>query len=298
MNEAPGGRKKEPGNALGALGLILAGVGGGRLVFEIPPDALSLSRGVALVLCWLGAGLLVAGLVKEWRGPRRWSALLPGVLALTVGGLVAASGLSSEADRPEVDRVKLAAFAAKGAASATVRVSKDRSGLSEACALVIGGAEGVADAVASGLARLGIVTAVSQELSGSEAQAVQRMLSAQTGAPCSLVLDGREPSAVALLSATEAFDRHAVLSAPAADGFRPADPVVPTLYLFGAADGWGHQQASALMGDLSSDDAVVRVFLAADREFLTPRDEPWRQPGVLAEGFVDMLARWIRTGEA
>ena len=117
-----------------------------------------------------------------------------------------------------------------------------------------------------------------------------------------MIVDGRLDEPAALLEAAVGFNRAVAVSMQAADRIMAPRTAVPTLYLFGGADGSGHTHASALLGQLAraegQDDSVLRVFLGGDRDLLLPRTHAWRQPGVLAPGYADMLARWILEGTA
>ncbi|MEZ4416854.1 MAG: hypothetical protein R3E10_13980 [Gemmatimonadota bacterium] len=74
--------RKEPGNRAGALGLLPALLGAWALIPEVPalPPEWSASFGWSFLA--LGILLAATGLVIEWRGPRRWSALVPGIVLL------------------------------------------------------------------------------------------------------------------------------------------------------------------------------------------------------------------------
>jgi len=286
--------RNEPGNALGALGLILAAAGGARLSFAIPPSALALPRGAAWCLVAVGAVLLVAGLRKEYSGPRRWSALVPGLLALLVG---AGFGLRSA----QLQGARPATRTAEIESGSDLKVWVPRTGDPTSCALVVGGGLDVADAVAEALALEGVAAAAVPTWRPARLPQARVALSQLASGPCALVIDAQGGNAQPVLAAAPTFDRRVVLSAPAAEGFEAGSAPVPTLYLFGAADSWGHAQASALIQQLdgaSGEPSVVRVFLGADRDFLVPRQHHWRQPGVLAEGYVRMMARWIQEGTA
>lgn len=291
--------KKEPGNRLGAVGLVLAAIGGGRLLFEVPPVALSLSRSMAAAIATAGALLLFVGLLQEWRGPRRWSALLPGLAALALGGWLGAEAANRSRSGPQVERVTLHT----GAHELSSELYSPRDQEVQGCVVLLGGKTDVSEATARALAGRGLTALRTRVSSLEEFSQLGASLKAEMSlSDCGVIVDGRLEQPAALLEAAGDFNRAVAVSMQAADRIMAPRTAVPTLYLFGGADGSGHAHASALLGQLARgggrDDSVLRVFLGGDRDLLLPRTHAWRQPGVLAPGYADLLARWILEGTA
>lgn len=281
----------EPGNVLGAIGLIVAAVAYGRLWFAVPPSALAVPRPVAWVLGVLGGGLLLAGLHREWTGPRRWSAIVPAVVACLGAS---ALGLSATLKHADVTSSALPADAVK---SRTVEPV--------ACARLIGFPEDLSWALSRALAREGVLTSARPTTDAEEERTLRNSLSAQVEGPCGIALFGNavdsDPPVEGFGTVVRPrFDRMVRISTPVGPGFDASPRDQPTLYIYGGADGWGHGQASALQGHLAntSRPATLRVFLGADRWLLVPRERPLLEPGLLPAGYAQMIARWIRTGEA
>ena len=145
--------KKEPGNLLGALGLVLAAVGGGRLLFEVPPVALSLSRGLATAMVASGALLLLSGLIREWSGPRRWSALLPGLAALALGGWFGAEAANRSRNGPRMETITLRA----GAHELRSQLYSPRDQAVQGCVVLLGGKADVSEATARARSRTPLI---------------------------------------------------------------------------------------------------------------------------------------------
>jgi hypothetical protein len=291
--------KKEPGNRLGAAGLVLAAIGGGRLLFDVPPVALSLPRSMAAVMAIAGALLLLGGLLTEWRGPRRWSALLPGVAALALGGWLGTQAVHRARSGPRIETVTLH----EGAHELVSELYSPRDQEVQGCVVLLGGKTDVSEATARALAGRGLVALRTGVTSDQELSRLNASLRAELSlSDCGVIVDGRLEEPAALLEAAEGFKRAVAVSMQAADRIMAPRTAVPTLYLFGGADGSGHAHASALLGQLAraegQDDSVLRVFLGGDRDLLLPRTHAWRQPGVLAPGYADMLVRWILEGTA
>ncbi|MEZ4423368.1 MAG: hypothetical protein R3E98_08170 [Gemmatimonadota bacterium] len=90
--QAPEARKA-PGNRAGALGLLAALPGAWLLIPEVPALPYPWSGRVGTVFLSFGILLAALGLILEWRGPRRPTALVPAMVLLDF--LLALAGLAA-----------------------------------------------------------------------------------------------------------------------------------------------------------------------------------------------------------
>ena len=298
MGEAPA-RGKEPGNRLGAVGLLAVVVGAGGLAFEVPPDLLTIGSTVGWGLLLLGLALLGAGLIHEWNGPRRWSAVVPGILALAFGGW--AFGASADQSLRRCDRSTLRV---EGAGRVGWSCVTGDEPVAAAILVESPWARGV-EALARGLAERGIVPYVVD--AGAWVRNPVRVLPAIAakartdldGVPVGVLSWGEVARELPTFGSLTEADFAIALSVLALDPIEGlADVGTPMLFAFGIMDATypGHGHAGAMVeavGELQIEDAAIRVFLGADRDLLTPVARPSIQPTRLASGWLDLLSDWI-----
>lgn len=299
-------RAKEPGNALGAVGLVVTMLGGAALVYDVPPDTLAWPSWVAWPMAVGGIVLLLAGLAREWRGPARRSALIPGLAALAVGSLVVGFAIYPALAGPRQDRIAIPKRGEDAAAPLEFSVYTPRHAEATSCALLIGVEEPLDRFTARELASRGVATGVARsgtiDPQSTLPHLLEELASRSRAAKCTLVAYGATPASADLLAAAEDFDRAVAVSFQAAKRVSAPRNAVPTLYLFGGMEPSGHEHARALHTQLGAPGrdglpvSVVRIFLGADANLMVPRDRPWIQPGRLPAGYVDMVALWAERG--
>ncbi len=292
--------RQEPGNRLGALGLLVAAVGAGGLAFEVPPDLLEIDAFLSWSFVALGLALLVAGLVHEWRGPKRWSALVPGLIALAFAAWAGQAGFTESASRCNRSPIVVEGMGSVG-------WSCHGDGPPHAVAVLVRTpwARGV-PALSRGLAERGVSvyamdpTAWVADPRGVLTGVAERARADVGGLPLGVVSWGESARELADLAEFVDADFGVAVSMLALEPIdRLGELDVPVLFAYGVDDPSypGHGHASALVGAVGTvgvEGAVIRVFLGADRDLLVPVRRPFLQPTRLAAGWMDLLTGWIR----
>lgn len=282
---------QEPGNRMGALGMFASLAGGWALIPEIPAVPVSWTRsGQALLI--IGVALALFGLHYEWKGPRRWSALLPGlgllVFTMSMSGFAMARAAGYHVESLD--------------APSEVAVRVPRGVEPSAAALVLHDAEEDADLMvrlSDALAREGVMTApLSLEAVAPEMVTTLRER-AGDGVPVGVVAFGRAGAALPELDELP-IDYLVLMSASTEDGVVLSEEGPALLGLYGFDDEVinPHAEAQRLMAvfaDSGRPSQNVQMFLGADHELR--RSE---QPGFLPAGFaislVELLSGWMAGG--
>lgn len=312
QHPTPPSTTKEPGNALGAVGLIATLLGGAALVYDVPPDTLAWPTWIAWPLAVGGIAMLLAGLAREWNGPARTSALVPGLAALALGAVVVGFAVYPIFAGPRTDRLAIELPAAAGSEGSSAGpidlvVYTPRHAEATSCALLTGIQPGLGRFTARELASRGVATAVAttsglDDLPSARVGVLTELTRRSSADRCTLVAYDGTPGSAELLAAAADFDRAVAVSFQAASRVSAPRNAVPTLYLFGGMEPSGHEHARALHSQLGAPgrdglpESVVRIFLGADADLMVPRDRPWLQPGRLPAGYVDMVALWAERG--
>ncbi len=317
----PGARDREPGNRAGGAGLIVLLVGAAGYLIERPPSALDFGEQWGWTLVFGGFALCVWGVVREWRGPRRRSALLPGVAALTFAwwlGWVAAENtvLIYRSQPVEFTRDDIRY---RGLLYLP-RAERPRPGIA-----FLPGRDHQAPralrSMARSLARAGIAALIyerssdwqrpprpiddrSRQALALDAARAARFLAGQTavaGGRVGLMGYGEQGwvlPAAAESSPSVSFVVSVSTPLPLPDSVKPAE--VPTLAMYGTGDPdfdglAAAYQASGLLTDEGHPDSRVRVFIRAGRSMQAPsRYGNWFRPRY-AHGLVDFVAHWVST---
>jgi len=261
--------------------------GGWALIPEIPSVPVSWARSAQALLI-LGVALALFGLQYEWKGPRRWSALLPGLVLLlftmAISGFALARTAGYQTDRLDTDP------------AVALRVP---SGPPSAAALLLHDAPEDSDLLsrlADALAREGIMAA-SDGLDTTEPDVLQRLRErAGPDVPVGIIAFGEAGLALEELDALP-IDYLVLMSASVEEGVTlPSDgPALLGLYGFDDAVINPHEQAQRLMAVFAESGRPrqnVQMFLGADHQLR--RSE---QSGFLPAGFaislIELLSNWM-----
>ena len=311
---------KEPGNYAGAFGLLLMLLGVAGYLIERPPGVLDFGELWGWVLAAAGFALCLWGVVHEWRGPRRRSALLPGVAGIVFAwwlGWAAAEqtrlvytpvSVSYEGDGTRFDGLLYLPRTERPTAGVVIAPGRDE--LSARSMRSLG----------RSLARSGVAALVYHRQGWGRpprpVDARSRMALAEDVARAARFLAGRprvdgervgvlafgeQGWALPLAAELDPAMSFAVLAStpvPWPDGLTP--PRVPTLALYGTAEGGAEglgvaYEASAVLEREGHPDSRVRVFIRAGELLQDPGDfGTWIQPRY-ASGMVDFVATWVST---
>lgn len=311
---------KEPGNSAGAAGLLLVILGTAGYLIERPPGILDMGEHAGWVLWAAGLALCLWGVIHEWRGPRRRSALTPGVAGIVFAwwlGWVAAEQTrlvyTPQAVRFEQEGARYEGtlyLPRAGRATSGVVVLPGRGPLRPRALRSLG----------RSLARSGVAALVYRraDLAGTPRPLDVRTRDelARDGARAVRFLAGR-PRVDANRVGVMAFGEQgwviptvsghtpavsfAVLAStplPAPDSLAP--PRVPTLALYGTDDAvvpgvpTAYRASEWLKAD-GHPDHRIRVFIRAGHLLEAPGDfGMWIQPRY-ARGMVDFVANWMST---
>jgi predicted esterase len=297
-------REEAPGNRQGALGLGAALLGAGALIPEVPPAALDWHPWIAWALLVLGLALGLAGLMAEWRGLRRWSALVPGLVLLAfICGL---EWLSAERTVFAFTQARVALSADDSAGH--LLLLRPRTGNSDGASLLIVGPQQLDAApsraygrhVASELARRGLTVAWYEGPGApvsSIAEAVEELGSQPNVSRVGLLgfADGGDVVLKAALQ-NPAVAFVIAVSTPVVDPEPWSQLDTPVLAIWGMDDAHVHphrnaQRMAEPLARAGNADAMIRIFMRADHEIRRPAAAPWL-PSPFARGYLDLMAGW------
>lgn len=311
---------REPGNSAGAAGLLLVVLGTAGYLIERPPGLLDMGENLGWGLWLAGLALCGWGVIHEWRGPRRRSALTPGIAGIVFAwwlGLVAA-------EQTRLVYIPQSVSFQQDGASYEGTLYLPRAGRSTSGVVILPGRDALRPramrSLGRSLARNGVAALVygRADLAGTPRPLDQRTRDelAQDAARATRFLAGRPRvdgnrvglmafgeqgwilPAAAARSPAVSFVVMASTPLPVPDSTAP--PEVPTLVLYGTSDpvlsGTATAyQAAAWLGEDGHPDHRIRVFIRAGHLLEAPGDfGMWIQPRY-ARGMVDFVANWMST---
>lgn len=287
----PGPRAVAPGNRVGAIGLFATLLGGWVLIPEIPAVSSSWSSAGMALLVFGVAGALF-GLHQEWRGPKRWSALLPGLVLLLFTLVISSVAL-----------VRSAAYSVEALDAVGLAIRMPRGVDPGAGTLLVHGGQEDQELMmrlANALAREGVATAVvdTGSLGPVHVQALRDRMGRDV--PVGVLIFG---DAGARLPQLDRFsiDFLVLASAPISEtlALGPKGPALLGVYGFNDSVINPHQHGQRLMGVFAKSGRRtqgVQMFLGADHQLRRTQ-----QAGILPSGFttslVDHLAQWMAAAE-
>ena len=260
--------------------------GGWALIPEIPSVPASWARsGQALLI--LGVALALFGLHYEWRGARRWSALLPGVglllFTMSISGFALARSAGYQAERLDTHPEVVLRIPSVGASAAAVVLSASEED------------EDLMSRLSDALAREGVLTAPASLEGLDSALLLELRGRIEADVPVGVITFGDAGRALAELDALQ-IDFLVLMSASIEEGVSlPTEgPALLGLYGFDDEVINPHEQAQRLMAVFAGSGRSrqnVQMFLGADHQLR--RSE---QPGFLPAGFaislIELLSNW------
>ncbi len=281
-----------PGNRLGALGMFASLAGGWALIPEVPSVPVSwTTSGQALLI--LGVALALFGLHYEWRGARRWSALLPGLallfFTLTISGFAVARAAGQRVESLEI-----------GATEVDARVPNGRETV--AAAFVVHASEEDGDLLirlSDALAREGVLS-VPMRLDGLDVGTVAAVRQrAGREAPVGIFAFGEAGLALESLDALPIdFLVLGSATAPPAASLPAEGPSLLAIYGFDDEVINPNEHGRRLMGVFAESGRArqnVQMFLGADHQ-LRRSEQPGFLPAGFAVNMVALLAGWMTGG--
>ena len=311
---------KEPGNSAGAAGLILVILAMAGYLIERPPGVVDFGETWGWMLGALGLGLCVWGVIHEWKGPRRRSALTPGVAGIVFAWWIC--WVAAEQTRLIYSPQSVTFEENEAQFEGTLYLP--RAGRPTSGVVILPGRDRLRPramrSLGRSLARSGVAALVYRRTTWSrtprptdersrndlaaDAARAARFLAGRArvdGERVGLMAFGEQgwvlPAAVEMGPAVS-FVVLASTPLPMPDGLEP--PQVPTLALYGTKDpvinglGTAYTASDWLQRDGHPDNRV-RVFIRAGHLLEAPGDfGMWIQPRY-ALGMVDFIANWMST---
>lgn len=311
---------KEPGNSAGALGLLLVVTGTAGYLIERPPGFLDLGERWGWALWVGGLAFCIWGVIHEWRGPRRRSALTPGIAGIvfawwlgwaaaehtwlvytpqTVGFVEAGADFTGTLYLPRTERPTsgVVVLPGRGALRPRALRSLGRSLAREGVAAMVYGRADLAGTPRplDGRTR--------DELARDAARAIRYLagrprVDANRVGVMAFGEQGWVLPSVPEHSPAVSFVVLASTPMPIPEGVAP--PSVPTLALYGTGDSVvpgvpSAYQASEWLSEGGHPDRRIRVFIRAGHLLEAPGDfGMWIQPRY-ARGMVSFVANWMST---